>query len=104
VQLEPKESDPEFARMLNEQRVDELAARGRRFGSVLECELCWYWETFRYLKGRSRSLALADYKVEKTFVDGVTHRVLLEDSVENWGLAPKPLPSRQRRRPKDCPF
>ena len=105
VQLEPKESDTEFARILNEQRVDELAILGRRFDSVLECELCWYWETLRFLKSRSHSLALADYKVEKAFVDGVPHQVLVGDSEENWMPAHKPaLPRRRPRRAKDCPF
>jgi predicted nucleotidyltransferase len=101
VQLEPKQQDGERARMLNEKRVAEVERKGHRFGGFLEREFYWHRETFRFLKGRSRSIALVDYKAEKAFVDQVPHRFLLGES----DPAPAPLAKRGRsRRPKDCPF
>ena len=34
---------------------------------------------FRFLKGRSRAISLADYNVEKRLVRAVAHRMLLGD-------------------------
>jgi len=105
VRLEPKEPNIEIARALNEERAADLAKDGKRFGNFLERQMCWYWETFRFLKGRSRSIALADYKAEKSFVDGVPHQVLLESAEEAPAPASKLTVTRRRlRRAKDCPF
>ena len=68
VELASKEPDFDRARVKNYERVEELATQGHRFRNFLEREGCWYWEIFRFLKGQSRVIALADYSVEKTFV------------------------------------
>jgi predicted nucleotidyltransferase len=103
VQLEPKQQDGERARMLNKRRAVEVERKGHPFGGFLEREFYWHRETFRFLKGRSRSIALVDYKAEKAFVDKVPHRFLLGEADRH----PAPAPSAKRgrsRRPKDCPF
>jgi hypothetical protein len=94
VQLEQKQQDGEDARALNERRVAELTRKGQRFSSFLEREACWYRETFRFLKGRSRSIALADYAAEKAFVDKVPHQILVEDNI------PPAAPPAKSRRPR----
>jgi len=103
VQLEPKQRDVERARVLNEQRVAELTSKGQQFVSFLERDWCWYRETFRFLKGRSRSISLADYKAERSFVDKVPHRFLVGEADKDPADAP-PAKIRRLRRPKDCPF
>jgi hypothetical protein len=47
-----------------------------RFESFLEEQFCWFLETFRFLKGRSRVFSLADYNVEKRLVLAVPLRML----------------------------
>jgi hypothetical protein len=79
---------------------------GHRFGNFLERECCGYLETFKFLKRRSRVIALADYKAEKAFVAAAPHRVL--------GGAPESEPAdhpaqasqsaKRKRRPRGCPF
>jgi len=106
VEVAPKEADRNRARVKNYERVERLAAQGRRFRNFLEQEGCWYWEVFGYLKGHSRVIALADYIVEKKFVLTVPHRVLI-GSAESLPSAPIPsTPQRtvRKRRPRDCPF
>jgi predicted nucleotidyltransferase len=102
VELAPKETDLERASLKNRQRADELADLGRSFRNFLEFEGCWYFETFRFLKGRSRVIALADYKAEKTFVLAVPHRFLIGEPEPILPAAPQPAP--RTRRPRDCPF
>jgi hypothetical protein len=77
VELASKDADFDRARVTNYERVEELATQGHRFRNFLEREGCWYWEIFRFLKGQSRVIALADYSVEKTFVLTVPHRFLI---------------------------
>jgi hypothetical protein len=48
---------------LNQQRAEDLAAIGHRFRGILEVAACWHIETFRFLKGGSRVIALADYRM-----------------------------------------
>jgi predicted nucleotidyltransferase/predicted transcriptional regulator len=103
VQLEPKERNFELAQLQNERRVAELTSQGQHFVSFFERDWCWYRETFRFLKGRSRSISLADYKAEKAFVDKVPHQFLVGEADKN----PAPvLPAKRRlpRRPRGCPF
>lgn len=104
VELAQKEADYEHARALNRPRVEELARRGRQFRNFLEVEHWWHRETFQFLKGRSRVIALADCAAEKSFVLAVPHRVLIgtpeQISPEN---AATPLPARSRR-PRGSPF
>jgi predicted nucleotidyltransferase len=103
VELAAKEIDFDRARQKNRQRAEELADRGRRFRNFIEWEFCWHWEAFRYLKGRSRVIALADYNAEKTFVLAVPHRFLIGEPEQI--AAPAPLqPAARKRRPRDCPF
>ena len=103
VQLEQKQQDVERARTLNNQRVAELTRTGQRFASFLERAAWWHRETFRFLKGRSRSISLADYQAEKAFVDKVPHRFLIGEVDKNPAPAPSPKRRRTRRR-NECPF
>jgi predicted nucleotidyltransferase len=103
VQLVSKEVDFDRARLKNQQRAEELADQGRGFRNFLEWEGCWYFEAFRYLKGRSRVISLADYSVEKTFVLAVPHRFLIGEPEQ--ATAPTTTrPAPRLRRPRGCPF
>ena len=105
IQLVPKEADFERLREANAERVEQLAHLGQRFNNFLEGQFCWFLETFRFLKGRSRVISLADYTVEKRLVLAVPHRMLLGEPDE---LEPEPppeaLPTPRKRRSRDCPF
>lgn len=106
VQLVAKETDPQRLREANAERVEQLAIQGKFFGNFLKEQFCWFLETFRFLKGRSRVISLADYNVEKPMVLTVPHRMLLGEPEE---LPPEPAPEKppraaRRRRPGDCPF
>jgi hypothetical protein len=82
VQLVAKETDYDRLREANAERVEQLAILGTRFGSFLEEQFCWFLETLRFLKGRSRVICLADYNVEKRLVLTVPHRMLLAEPEE----------------------
>ncbi len=106
VQLVAKEPDFERLREANAERVEHLAILGQCFSNFLEEQFCWFLETFRFLKGRSRVISLADYTVEKSLVLAVPHRMLLGEPEE---LEPEPppkalQPTPRKRRPRDCPF
>ena len=105
VQLAPKEADPERAQELNQARVEEFAARGHAFRDILEVAHCWRRETFRFLKGRSRVISLADYAVEKSFLLAVPHQFLIgaPEQVPAEGPA-MPTPPPRKRRPRGVPF
>ena len=106
VELTRKDPDFERARGQNQRRAEELANLGRGFRNVLEWEGCWYWEAFRFLKGRSRVIALADFTAEKIFVLAVSHRFLIgEPEKMVVQLSPTtPEPAARKRRPRNCPF
>jgi hypothetical protein len=104
IRVYAKEADFDHFVQQNYDRVEDLAAMGRRFRNAIEVVGCWHWEVSRYLKGGSRAISLADYKVEKALVLAVPHRVLLgeEEPASNPSSeAPRP---RRERRPRDCPF
>jgi len=105
VELATKETDFDRAREQNYARAEELEEQGQRFQNFLDRELCWYFETRRFLKGGSRVIAMADYKTEKVLVLAVPHRVLLGEA-EPIPEAPRPKsePRVRRRPPRDCPF
>ena len=103
VELVSKEVDFDRARLKNQQRAAELADQGRRFRNFLESEGCWYIEAFRYLKGGSRAISLADYRVEKTFVLAAPHRFLI-GKPEKIAAPTTPTPAPRQRRPRGCPF
>jgi predicted nucleotidyltransferase len=106
VEVASKEADFDRARIKNYERIEKLATQGHRFRNFLEQECCWYREVFRFLKGQSRVIALADYAVEKTFVLRVPHRFLMGQP-ERLAVqsAPRmPEPGARKRRPRDCPF
>jgi predicted nucleotidyltransferase len=106
VQLVAKETDFERLREANAERVEQLAILGKFFGSFLQQQFCWFLETFRFLKGGSRVISLADYNVEKRLVLAVPHRMLLGEP-EELPLEPAPkatAKAARRRRPRDCPF
>ena len=70
---------------------------------------CWRQEVFRFLKGRSRAISLADYKLEKALVLTVPHRMLIGNDEPPPPLEPAPVPEPrtrrgQRRKNDDCPF
>ena len=105
VELAAKEADGDRAREQNYRRAEELAEKGKQFRNVIECELCWYFETRHFLKGGSRVIAMADYKAEKALVLAVPHRVLLgENELPPDDPKPKSKPMVRSRRPRDCPF
>jgi predicted nucleotidyltransferase len=104
IEVVAKETDFESFTRQNRERAEELATLGHRFRNPLEVVACWYQEVFRFLKGRSRAISLADYKVEKALVLAVPHRMLLGDDEPAPTPAPEaPKPRRLRRR-GDCPF
>src|ERR1035437_2948354 len=103
VELVSKEVDFDRARLKNQQRAEELADQGRGFRNFLEWEACWYLESFRYLKGRSRVISLAHYSVEKTFVLAAPHRFLIGEA-EQIAAPNAPRPAPRSRRPRGCPF
>jgi hypothetical protein len=88
--LTRKEADFELACLKNRQRVEELSGHGRRFRHFLELEGCWYFETFHFLKGRSRVIALADYQAEKVFV--LALRIDSLSASRSQAHRPRPVP------------
>jgi len=64
----PKETETVRARIKNYDRGEELAAAGHRFRSITDMAACWHLEVFKFLKRRSRVIALADYADEKTLI------------------------------------
>jgi predicted nucleotidyltransferase len=105
VELAPKERRRKVLRELNYRRVAQSERKGHRFSGILDRELWWRSETFRFLKGRSRSISLLDYKREKEFVDKVPRQTLL-CTAEAEREPPKKLLKQVRlpRRPRGCPF
>jgi predicted nucleotidyltransferase len=104
VEVAAKETDHDRLTQLNYDRVEDLMAQGHRFRNTLEMAACWYKEVFKFLKGRSRVVSLADYKVEKSLILAAPHRVLLGDD-EPAPLAEVPvLPPKVPRRSRGCPF
>jgi predicted nucleotidyltransferase len=105
VELTPKETDYDRARALNRRRVEQSAREGRKFRNFLEMELWWHRETFQFLKGRSRVIALADYATEKSFILAVPHRLLIgrpeQLPAENTAT---PTPPWRSRRLRGLPF
>jgi predicted nucleotidyltransferase len=105
VEVASKDADFDRARVKNYD-AEELATRGHRFRNFLDQEGCWYWEVFRFLKGQSRAIALADYSVEKTFVLTVPHRFLIgqPEQVAVQSAPGTPEPGARKPHPRDCPF
>jgi predicted nucleotidyltransferase len=105
VELAPKESRRNEFRELNYRRVAQAERKGHRFSGILDRELWWRSETLSFLKDRSRSISLVDYKREKKFVDKVPRRTLL-CTAKAQPEPPKKLLKHIRlsRRPKGCPF
>jgi predicted nucleotidyltransferase len=106
VELAAKDTDFDRARVKNYERVQTLETQGHRFRSFLEREGCWYWETFRFLKGHSRVISLADYKTERAFVLATPHRVLVgvPESTPRTSTPKKTQRPTRGRRQGDCPF
>jgi predicted nucleotidyltransferase len=106
VEIVEKEADSNLSRSKNYDRVEELAAAGHRFRNVVEMAGCWHLEVFRFLKGRSRVIALADYAAEKSFVLAVPHRFLFGKPEPSAAKNPPSTRKRsaRKRRSDDCPF
>ena len=105
IELEPKEKDRKLLRELNYRRAAQSEKEGHRFTGILDRELWWKSETFRFLKSRSRSISMLDYKLEKEFVDRVPHQTLL-CTAEEQKEPPRTVPDQVRRprRTRGCPF
>ena len=103
VELVTKEADFDRAREQNYRWAEELVEKGKQFRNVLDWELCWYFETRRFLKGGSRVIAMADYKAEKALVLAVPHRFLIGEP-EQIAAPTTPTPAPRQRRPRGCPF
>jgi predicted nucleotidyltransferase len=97
VEILPKESNPERARAINERRVLELELLGHRFRGFLDRELFWYWETFRYLKGGSRVIALANLKAEGEIVLAGPHQILYAEGAWRPSAPPRTAVVHRRR-------
>ena len=108
IEIVPKETDYGRLQEQNNERAEVLAATGHRFRNVIEVADCWRQEVFRFLKGGSRAISLADYRVEKALVLAVPHRMLLGDDEPAPAPEPEvPEPPPKLRRPRrrdDCPF
>ena len=104
VEIVPKIADWDSHIEKNNDRVQELMMLGHHFRHSIEYAVCWHMEVFRFLKGRSRAISLADYNVEKRLVLAVPHRMLLgDDEPAPTSSEDSPVPPR-RRRSRDCPF
>jgi predicted nucleotidyltransferase len=102
VEIVSKESNPERARAINERRVQELESVGRSFRSFLDRELFWYWETFRYLKGGSRVISLANLKAEAEIVLAEPHQILYAEGAWKPNAPPRiTVVHRRLREPAD---
>ena len=106
VEIVPKNGNWDQLQQENQDRVEELLDRGRTFRNILEIYAHWHFEVFRFLKGRSRVVSLADYAAEKSLILGVPHRMLLgEDEPPPVEAAPRPEPrAKSGPRPRGCPF
>lgn len=56
---------PRFTRFDTRARAESLAAEGHQFRNAPEVVDCWRHEVLQFLKGLSRAISLADYKLEK---------------------------------------
>ena len=104
IEVMPKIADWDLHMQKNYKRAEELMALGYRFRHTVEYATCWYGEVFRFLKGRSRAISLADYRVEKCLVLAAPHRMLLGDD-ELAPIDEPELPKTGRRpNPSGCSF
>ena len=104
VQIIPKIADWESHVEKNNERVQELMALGHHFRHTIEYAVCWHLEVFRFLKGGSRAISLADYNVEKRLILAVPHRMLLGADEPALISSDDLLVPRLGRRSGDCPF
>jgi predicted nucleotidyltransferase len=104
VEIVPKIADWNVHIQKNNDRAQELIMLGHHFRHSIEYAVPWQLEVFRFLKGRSRALSLADYSIEKRLVLAVPHRMLLGDNEAAPLLSEDAPVPRLRRRPEDCPF
>jgi predicted nucleotidyltransferase len=105
VEIAPKEADAEVARAKNERCVRTLESLGHRFRGFLERQCFWHYEAFRYLKGRSRVISLADLKAEGQFVLASPHRILYADGAWKADAPPRAKVVRPRKKPSaESPF
>ena len=104
VQIIPKIADWESHIEKNNERVQELMTLGHRFRHTIEYAACWHLEVFRFLKGGSRAISLADYNVEKRLILAVPHRMLLGDDEPALISSDDLLVPRLGRRSRECPF
>jgi predicted nucleotidyltransferase len=67
LSLEPRESNQDQHKKLHEARINRAFAEGQRFSSLGDELLYPYIECFRFLKGRSPKLNLAEFSSIETF-------------------------------------
>jgi predicted nucleotidyltransferase len=105
VEVLPKIANRERLEARNLRRIESLARADHVFCHIFDIHLHWRRKVFRFLKSRSRVISLADYTVEKSFMN-VPHRMLLgKEETVPAELSPAPKPRVKRRRPpRDCPF
>jgi predicted nucleotidyltransferase len=104
VEIVPKIADWDSHIAKNNDRAQELIMLGHRFRHSIEYAVCWQLEVFRFLKGRSRAISLADYTVEKRLVLAAPHRMLLGDDEPAPPSSEDSRVPHLRRRSRDCPF
>jgi hypothetical protein len=104
VEIAPKEADPERARSKNESRARKLEANGHHFRGLLGLQLCWYWEVFTYLKGKSRVISLVDLRREGEIVWAAPHQILFRENGWKRYVPPPPPVVHPAPPVDDCPF
>lgn len=107
IQLEAKEHTVEIYRQQNARRVAECERNGQRIIGILKRSFWWQIETFRFLKGRNRSISLHDYQVDRELIDLGPHKWLMGEPGKDEKRATDTLPRsqlRKKRKPRDCPF
>jgi predicted nucleotidyltransferase len=98
VEITPKEPNKDRASALNERDVQAMESLGRRFRGFLDRQFYWRQEVFRFLKGRSRVISLADLKAEGGFVMAAPHRILYANGAWTPDAPPRTKVPRLRRR------
>ena len=107
IQLEAKQQSVEIHRQQNARRVAECERNGQRIIGMLKRSFWWQIETFRFLKGRNRSISLHDYQVDRELIELGPHKWLMGGPAKDEKRATDTLPVsklRKKRKPGDCPF
>jgi predicted nucleotidyltransferase len=104
VEIAQKEADPEKAREKNERLARKRETKGHHFRGLLDRQLCWYWEVFTHLKGKSRVISLVDLRREGDVVWAAPHQILFSESGWKRYVPPHPPVVHPAPPVDDCPF